>query len=461
MKSFINNAGLREFLLTDQVESFYTADLFEIETTFGLKMYATDGQLPITYNGNVYEPVKYGIWRRKSVTTKLGMTSSSMTFDVMADGTPMQGNVVQWPTASTRTSSIEFSTDNNYYPGPSYPGVTGGDYFYARFSGIIRPQKSGQYFITLRADDGAAVYINGNPLSFIAQETGSYGAQAASITLVGGNIYNIVAWNNNDGLSRSGIQVRWTPPGGTSVLIPPASGTYFSGKIWKMSGPSTAPGNRPAYPVNGGEVTTPNDFDIPLMQAIQQGLFDGAKITVYTTYMPDYGDLVYGVETKYSGQITELNKTGRTVAEGTAESYLFKLNQQMPRMLMQPSCRWVFGDAGCTLDLENYKQAGVVSSSSTNLQIIPQAALPQSDGYFDQGVITMTSGHNMGLSMSVKQHKGGVLVLSRPFLFPVIPGDSFQVIAGCDHTYATCQQKFNNLRNFGGMPWIPNYERSI
>jgi uncharacterized phage protein (TIGR02218 family) len=231
--------------------------------------------------------------------------------------------------------------------------------------------------------------------------------------------------------------------------------------VWNLAGPSSHSGLFQAYPQNGGEVLVPNDFDIPLMQAIQQGLFDGAKITVYSCYMPDYGDLVYGVEVKYSGQITELAKTGRTKAEGTAESYLFKLNQQMPRLLVQPGCRWVLGDIGCTLDLSPFTQSGVVGSSSSSLQIVPKNALPQADAYFTQGVITMTSGHNMGLSMSVKQYKGGVIVLTKPFLFPVAAGDSFQVVAGCDHTYATCQQKFNNLANFGGMPWVPNYERSL
>jgi uncharacterized phage protein (TIGR02218 family) len=637
MKSF--DKELINFLLTDQIESFYTADLFEIETTFGMKMYATDGQMPITYNGNVYDPVKYGIWKRGTVTTKLGMTSSTMDFTVMAEGTPMQGNMAQWPDGTTRSNQIEFTTDPSSFPGTTYPGVAGTDYFYARVSGIIQPSTSDTYTFTLQSDDGGALYINGKLL--ISNQGAS--VSTGSIAMVANAIYNITVVNNNDGLNRSFVRVTWSSPGSTPALVTSAPGTFFTCKCWKMPIPtntagglqvwnigsqglaatgigngfygffqngtevvvphpdsnSTAPddtssnrsynlivldrltmgivsmqcydvygtpsragdlaaalnaldntkivlistfdepsGNRllgglpdamvrcgassvfssnefnyrssyilvgipgigegrglenyvgpdnglvgseasfcslkvtisngwvegiteNQYPVNGGEVTVPNDFDISLMQAIQQGLFDGAKITVYTTYMPDYGDLVYGVEVKYSGQITELDKTGRTTAEGTAESYLFKLNQQMPRMMLQPACRWVLGDAGCTLDLSNFTEAGVVSSQGTSLQIQSQTPLTQADGYFTQGIVTMTSGHNMGLSMSVKQYKGGVINLTKPFLFPVQPGDTFQVTAGCDHTYATCQQKFGNLVNFGGMPWIPNYERAL
>jgi hypothetical protein len=27
--------------------------------------------------------------------------------------------------------------------------------------------------------------------------------------------------------------------------------------------------------------------------------------------------------------------------------------------------------------------------------------------------------------------------------------------AGCDHLLATCRDRFSNVANFGGFPWIP------
>jgi uncharacterized phage protein (TIGR02218 family) len=459
VKSFFqNNIALREFLLLDTVESFYTADLFQIETSSGLKMYATDGQLGITYNGNRYEPVKYGIWKRGTVTTKLGMTSSTMDFTVMADGSPMQGNVEQWPTGQARSQEINFTTDPSTWPGQLFPGVSGNQYLYGRVTGIISPNQTANYTFNLHSDDFGSLYINGQTVCSSTPSAIAVG----NFDMVEGQIYDIVATVNNDGLVRSALNVTWAPGSQPQEFVPPAPGTFFTFKTWAMTGPSTSGG----YPTNGGAATVPSSLEISLLQAIQLGLFDGAKITVYTTYMPDYGDLRYGVETKYSGQITELDKTGRTTAEGTAESYLFKLNQQMPRMLLQPGCRWVLGDAGCTLDLQSHPnnpliQTGVVSSASTSLQIQSQTPLTQADDYFTQGIITMTSGQNMGLSMSVKQYKGGVIVLTRPFLFMVATGDQFRVTAGCDHTFSTCQTKFGNLANFGGMPFVPSYERAL
>jgi uncharacterized phage protein (TIGR02218 family) len=340
--------------------------------------------------------------------------------------------------------------------------VNGSQYLYGRVKGIIIPNQTASYTFNLHSDDFGALYINGE---FVCSSVPSAIA-VGNFDMVEGQIYDIVATINNDGLVRSALNVTWAPGSQPQEFVPPAPGTFFTFKTWAMNGPSSQQGVNPAYPTNGGAVTVPNQLDISLMQAIQQGLFDGAKITVYTTYMPDYGDLVFGVEVKYSGQITELDKTGRTTVEGTAESYLFKLNQQMPRMLLQPSCRWVLGDAGCTVDLQSHPnnpliQTGVVSSASTSLQIQSQTPLAQPDGYFTQGIITMTSGQNMGLSMSVKQYKGGVIVLTRPFLFTVTVGDQFRVTAGCDHTQGTCQQKFDNLINFGGMPFVPSYERAL
>ena len=35
-------------------------------------------------------------------------------------------------------------------------------------------------------------------------------------------------------------------------------------------------------------------------------------------------------------------------------------------------------------------------------------------------------------------------------------GKNMSVFAGCDHQLTTCQQKFSNLPNFGGHPYLPD-----
>jgi hypothetical protein len=40
-------------------------------------------------------------------------------------------------------------------------------------------------------------------------------------------------------------------------------------------------------------------------------------------------------------------------------------------------------------------------------------------------------------------------------------GDNFTAFPGCDHTMATCAQKFSNLINFGGVPFVPVPETAV
>lgn len=51
-------------------------------------------------------------------------------------------------------------------------------------------------------------------------------------------------------------------------------------------------------------------------------------------------------------------------------------------------------------------------------------------------------------------HTGLVLTLSRAFR-ELDPTDAVQVFAGCDHTKEVCRDKFANIINYGGHPYIP------
>jgi uncharacterized phage protein (TIGR02218 family) len=83
-------------------------------------------------------------------------------------------------------------------------------------------------------------------------------------------------------------------------------------------------------------------------------------------------------------------------------------------------------------------------------------------GFFTLGVITFTSGANSGLSYVIQDYEnpgsGGVITLVRGMLATPAPGDTFTIVAGCDKAYETCINKFSNLANFAGAPWVPTPE---
>lgn len=77
-------------------------------------------------------------------------------------------------------------------------------------------------------------------------------------------------------------------------------------------------------------------------------------------------------------------------------------------------------------------------------------------GYFDNGVITMTSGDAAGLPRVVKAYVPGQWTLHDPFPpDSVVAGDTYTMRAGCDGTELACRVKFNNKVNFGGWEDVP------
>jgi len=79
-------------------------------------------------------------------------------------------------------------------------------------------------------------------------------------------------------------------------------------------------------------------------------------------------------------------------------------------------------------------------------------------GYYDDGLITFTSGNNSGLSFQVKYWDGVTLTLSSALFAACADGDTFVISPGCDHTVSTCVQKFNNIDNFRGFPSMPGQD---
>jgi hypothetical protein len=51
----------------------------------GAMIYACKGGYKLTYEGNVYDPVAYGAWDRQAVTTKIGLSSNSVTLTLKVD----------------------------------------------------------------------------------------------------------------------------------------------------------------------------------------------------------------------------------------------------------------------------------------------------------------------------------------------------------------------------------------
>ncbi|NNE45688.1 MAG: DUF2163 domain-containing protein, partial [Rhodothermales bacterium] len=154
----------------------------------------------------------------------------------------------------------------------------------------------------------------------------------------------------------------------------------------------------------------------------------------------------------YIGKVTV--KNDQYVAELRG---LSQIASQQILELYSPGCRYDLGSRRCTVDITT-GPFFVTSSISTIVEdrIEFTSGLGQAAGYFDYGKITFTSGDNSGLAMEVKAHTGGGNIeLWQPLPFAFQIGDTFEAVAGCDKTLATCRDKFSNLLNHGGFPHLP------
>lgn len=90
-------------------------------------------------------------------------------------------------------------------------------------------------------------------------------------------------------------------------------------------------------------------------------------------------------------------------------------------------------------------------------------ATPRGDvGWWDYGLMTMTSGDSAGLSMEVKAYVPGTLTLQMQFPRGVAVNDTYNIVAGCGKRFTEdCVVKFANGLNFRGEPHLPGMDRLV
>ena len=99
---------------------------------------------------------------------------------------------------------------------------------------------------------------------------------------------------------------------------------------------------------------------IPILQSIQEGFFDGAKVMIERCIMPTIGDVSLGKYVEFVGLLGDITDLDRTSATIEVHALTDLLNIQMPRNLYQPGCRYTLFDSGCTLSKAAFTVTGAV-----------------------------------------------------------------------------------------------------
>jgi len=85
--------------------------------------------------------------------------------------------------------------------------------------------------------------------------------------------------------------------------------------------------------------------------------------------------------------------------------------------------------------------------------------------YANYGKLTWLTGDNAGLQSEIRDwtpaYPDSVVELQLRSAFTIKVGDTFTMTAGCNKLKGTCVNKFLNLNNFGGFPFIPGTDKLL
>ncbi len=79
--------------------------------------------------------------------------------------------------------------------------------------------------------------------------------------------------------------------------------------------------------------------------------------------------------------------------------------------------------------------------------------------HFTEGFVKFIDGLNAGYERQVKSYTGGIFTFVLAFPFSIEAGDAYSAIAGCRKRHIEdCKEKFDNLVNFQGEPYLPGVD---
>lgn len=133
------------------------------------------------------------------------------------------------------------------------------------------------------------------------------------------------------------------------------------------------------------------------------------------------------------------------------------LNGKVPTILIQQQCNHVLFDEMCKVDRDDYKFTSTVAAVNGSLVTLDDLGSELDVFYTNGELLNLETGERRTISAKTSY------VVKLIYSMNISVGDSVEVTLGCDHIRESPQgcQKFNNLPNFGGFPYIPGEDKNI
>lgn len=176
------------------------------------------------------------------------------------------------------------------------------------------------------------------------------------------------------------------------------------------------------------------------------GRYDGARVAVGAIDWETGETAIL-----YRGTIESVAREGGGFAARLRSAKSVLARDPIPRT--SPGCRARFCDRGCTLSAARF------THRARAVEIDRDANLVRFDlsdpARFAEGELRWLDGPQTGLGATVLANESGGLVLDAPIDPGTLPGHRAILREGCDHTIATCADRFGNAVNFQGEPHLP------
>jgi hypothetical protein len=156
----------------------------------------------------------------------------------------------------------------------------------------------------------------------------------------------------------------------------------------------------------------------------------------------------------WKGVVTSISVQGNVASIRSPSLLDDPMRSSISNVYFQGLCNHVLYDARCTKSAAAYKTPTTVISISGDEIVVADDGDFGVDDYFKGGeIVRVTDGERRLVLSNVDSTE--TITINKRFR-TLAPADAVELYAGCAHVVDVCRDKFSNVANYGGHPYIPN-----
>ncbi len=201
-----------------------------------------------------------------------------------------------------------------------------------------------------------------------------------------------------------------------------------------------------------GDITDRNELKVILpinVQLIADYVFDIAPISDLTLeiYRQNGENGIYNLI--FGGIVSGIGLKNNQATLTIPSVFTNYLDSEFPNIFYQSMCNLTTYSDRCGAIKADFTTLGVINAINDDGTIIVNAAGAQENNYFAPGEIITDTERRLILAQ-----QGDILTINYSFRSLTV-GDAVSLVAGDDHSIQTCNDKFDQMLNFVGWPYIP------